>query len=305
MPHAQSGICAEANLHGVHLFLNVLEGQEWNVAQKLARILDIQEQFDSEYSEALVSSIVAIGAQFWPHIYPSHMPKTLAGFPQFEHIEHATPSRPIDLMIQIRADRLDVVHLFVMAVMDLLSTDIELVEQVKCFHFLDGRDLNGFIYGVANPHGRKKQTVALVGDEDHDFESGSYLHVQRFHYDLAAWREISRAEQEVVMGRTLQVNESISCAPENCHRQRTELRDDNANTLFLNQGMPFADINKQGFLFISCARSGYAFQTLLKHRLGYIDDNGPDMWLEFAKSDFGAAFFAPSVNMLKQLSQQA
>lgn len=303
MPQAQSGVCAEANLHGVHLFLNVLDGQEFSISGKLARILDIQERFDHEFSEALVSCVVAIGSQFWPHIYPSKMPKTLAGFPQFEHLEHATPSRPIDLMIQIRADRLDVVHLFVMEVIELLSGDIELIEQVKCFHYLDGRDLNGFIYGFANPHGRKKQTVAQVGDEDLAFSAGSYIHVQRYRYDLKAWQEISKAEQEVVMGRTASANQKVSCAPENSHSERTELYDEHGNALFLNQGMPFADINQQGFLFISCANNGYAFQTLLKHRLGYIDDNGPDMWLEFAKSDFGAAFFAPSVNMLRELAR--
>lgn len=302
MPHAQSGICAEANLHGVYLFLNVLDGQEANVTPKLSHILALQEKYDNEFSEALVSSVVAIGTQYWPHIFPSSTPKTLAGFPQFEHLEHSMPSRPIDLMVQIRADRLDVVHLFVMAVIELLGSDVELIEHITCFHFLDGRDLNGFTYGVTNPHGRLKNQVALVGEDDAEFSQGSYIHVQRFHYDLPAWQEISLAEQEIVMGRTAITNEPASCAVQNSHSLRTELNDEQGNALYLNQSMPFADINRQGSLFICCANNGYAFQTLLKHRLGYTDDDGPDMWLEFAKSDFGAAFFAPSVNILKDLA---
>lgn len=304
MPYAQSGVCAEANLHGIHLFFNVLDGKDSALAAKLSVINDLQEKYNDQFSEALVSSIVAIGTQYWPHLWPSQMPKTLAGFPQFEHLEHATPSRPIDLMVQIRADRLDVVHLFVMDVITQLKDDVELIEQVTCFHYLDGRDLNGFIYGAANPHGRKKQLVALVADEDPTFSHGSYIHVQRFHYDLNGWSELAKAEQEAVMGRAESNNQRLDYAPENCHAARTEILDNQGTVKYLNQGMPFADINQQGFLFISCANDGYAFQTLLKHRLGYIDDNGPDMWLEFAKSDFGAAFFAPSVNMLKAIGKQ-
>ena len=31
MAQAQSGICAEANLHGLHLFFNVFDGQDESV----------------------------------------------------------------------------------------------------------------------------------------------------------------------------------------------------------------------------------------------------------------------------------
>lgn len=301
MPQAQSGICAEANLHATHLFFNVLDGHDHNIARFFATFVEIQERYESEFSEAQVSSIIAIGTQYWPHIYTAGIPKTLAGFPQFEHPEHPTPSRPLDLMIQIRSDRVDVNHLFAMEVMAGLDGHVELVEQVKCFRFLDGRDLNGFTYDFGAPHGRKKQKVALVGDEDSLFIAGSYIHVQRFRHNLARWQQIALAEQEIIMGRTRLDNHDVQYAPANCFAKRNELIDNEDERLFLNQGMPFADIQHQGFLNVICAASGYAFQTLLKHRLGYADDEGPDMWLDFSEADFGAAFFAPSVNLLKQL----
>lgn len=301
MPQAQSGICAEANLHGIHIFFNVLDGHDHEVAASLKKIVDLQERYELSYSEAQVTSIVAIGTQYWPHIYASGIPKTLAGFPQFDHVEHPMPSRPIDLMVQIRSDRLDVNHLFAMDVMALLEQDVELVEQIKCFRFLDGRDVNGFKYGSDMPHGRKKQAITLVGDEDSMFIGGSYIHVQRYRHDIARWQQLPIAEQEIVMGRTQLDNEKIPFAPENCFAQRNELKGETGEPLLLNIGMPFADIQNQGFFTVTCAASGYAFQTLLKHRLGYADSEGPDMWLDYSQADFGAAFFAPSINLLRAL----
>lgn len=304
MPLPQSGVCAEANLHGSYLFFNVLEGHDASLIRKLANILSLQERYEQDFSEALLNSMVAIGAQYWPHVYHAGIPKTLAGFPQFEHLEHAMPSRPIDLMVQIRSDRLDVIYLFQSDVLELLGQDVELVEQVNGFHYLDGRDLNGFRYDHHTPHGRHKTQVALVGEEDTLFAGGSYIHVQRYIHNLKEWQSLPTAEQEMVMGRVKETNQVLSMTPENAHANRVELKNTQGQSLYLNQGMPFADVRHQGFLFVCCAGNGYAFQTLLKHQLGYADDEGPDMWLEYSKSDFGAAFFAPSQSMLRAMSTQ-
>ena len=76
------------------------------------------------------------------------------------------------LLIQIRSDRLDVIHLYASNILTLFSPDVELVEQVKCFRFLDGRDFNGFKYGGDTPRGRAKMNMALVAN-DNEFAQGS------------------------------------------------------------------------------------------------------------------------------------
>ena len=61
-------------------------------------------------------------------------------------------------------------------VCQLLSDSVELVEQVRAFRFLDGRDLTGFVDGTENPQGHHRRRVALVNEEqDAEFAAGSYL----------------------------------------------------------------------------------------------------------------------------------
>ncbi len=296
MPQAQSGICSEANLHGLFLFFNVLDGHDEQIADKLKQIIALQEDFSDRFSEAMLSSIVAIGAQYWPHIYPGNTPKGLTGFPHIDNSDHAIQSQPYDLFIQIRSDRADVIHLFGINVINLLSSDVELVEQVKCFRFLDGRDFNGFIYGSDTPHGRSKKHIALVGDSDPEFTQGSFIHVQRFRHNLAQWQSLPAEEQELIMGRSRLDNQLLEPLSSNSHANRVELKDENGLPLLLNQGMPYGDMNEQGMFQVTCSGDSNAFETILKSRFG--DENNYDNWLDYTQADMGASFFAPSVNFI-------
>ncbi|MBE0363025.1 putative iron-dependent peroxidase [Pseudoalteromonas ulvae UL12] len=301
MPQAQSGICAEANLHGLYLFLNVLDGHDESVAKKFAQIIDLQDDFSDQFSEALLSSVVAIGAEYWPHLIPTEIPDGLVGFPQVDDAEHNMPSQPFDLFIQIRSDRSDVNHLFGLRVLNLLAPDVELVEQVKCFRFLDGRDLNGFIYGADVPHGRAKKRVALIEDVDSPFHQGSFVHIQRFRHNLNKWQLLSIDEQEAIIGRTRLDNDLIEPINSGSHVHRFELKDSQGNALLLQQGMPYGDMHEQGMLQVSCSANSEAFLLLLKNRLD--SDQGYDSWLDFTSADMGASFFAPSIDFLTALAK--
>ncbi len=180
-----------------------------------------------------------------------------------------------------------------------LTPDVELVEQVRNFRFLDGRDFNGFIYAGDTPHGRQKRSTALIDKPGHFEDQGSYIHVQRFVHDLSVWQHLSLSEQEQIMGRTRLDNTLIVPAVETSHAVRSELKDEHGQPLLLNQSMPFGDVHKQGILMVSCAAQGDAFEQVLKSRLGQGDCY--DHWLDFTQADMGSAFFAPSVNFLKQL----
>ena len=49
MAQAQSGICAEANLHGLHLFFNVFDGQDESLRAKLKQVSAIEEEFNDQF----------------------------------------------------------------------------------------------------------------------------------------------------------------------------------------------------------------------------------------------------------------
>jgi len=299
MAQAQSGICAEANLHGLHLFFNVYDGHDESLRKKLKRVSVIQDEFADQFSEAMLSCVVALGAQYWPHILPEFIPSQLQSFPNVTHSDHVMSAQPFDLFVQIRSDREDVNHLFALQILKLLTPDVELVEQVRNFRFLDGRDFNGFIYAGDTPHGRQKRSTALIDKPGRFEDQGSYIHVQRFVHDLSVWQHLSLSEQEQIMGRTRLDNTLIVPAVETSHAVRSELKDEHGQPLLLNQSMPFGDVHKQGILMVSCAAQGDAFEQVLKSRLGQGDYY--DHWLDFTQADMGSAFFAPSVNFLKQL----
>ena len=70
MPQAQSGVCAEANLHGLYLFFNVLDGHDDAIKSKLGKITVLQDEYNEQFSEAMLSSMVAIGAQYLAAFMP-------------------------------------------------------------------------------------------------------------------------------------------------------------------------------------------------------------------------------------------
>lgn len=299
MAQAQSGICAEANLHGLHLFFNVFDAQDESLRAKLKRVSAIEEEFSDQFSESMLSCMVAIGAQYWPHILPEYIPSELQSFPNINHSDFVMSAQPCDLFIQIRSDREDVNHLFALQILKLFAPDVELVEQIRNFRFLDGRDFNGFIYGGNTPHGRQKRATALVNKPNSFEDQGSYIHVQRFKHDLTVWQHLSLSEQEQIMGRTRLDNTLIEPAISTSHASRSELKDENGHALLLNQSMPYGDVYEQGMLSITCSASGSAFEKVLTSRLG--TGECYDHWLDFTQADMGSAFFAPSIGFLKQL----
>lgn len=300
MPKAQSGVCAQASLHGLHLFFNVLDARDSAVIKKLVEVTKLQHAFDERFSEAMVSSFVAIGAQYWSDLYPDAKPTGLSSVTYTPSSAHHFASTPYDLFLQIRSDRADVNHLFAQQVLSLLAPDVELVERVSCFRFLDGRDLNGFLLHPDAPVGRAKQQIALVGDEDPAFSGGSFINVMRFTHHLAAWSKLSVHEQEQVMGRTQASNELIMPLSPDSHAVRTELKDEQGRALLLNQGMPFAGMSKQGLLQVTCANSAQAFMDVVTSQFG--DANGYDLWLDYTNADLNSAYFAPSVDVLKAMA---
>ena len=59
-----------------------------------------------------------------------------------------------------------------------------------------------FADGTANPDGAGLPATTLVGEEDAAHAGGSYVVVQRYLHDMAAWRGQNVATQEEIVGRT-------------------------------------------------------------------------------------------------------
>ncbi|MBO7923196.1 putative iron-dependent peroxidase [Alteromonas sp. 76-1] len=301
MTQPQKGICAEPNLHAQYLLLNVIDDDSEAVRAKLARVLDIFEHFESEHYEAMVTGVVAIGTGYWTEVYPGLIPVELMPFPDMQCEDRSAPTMPCDLFIQIRADRLDICHAIGIEVMDLLRLHVEMVEQIRGFRYLDGRDLTGYLYAADNPRGMKRREVAIVNENDPDFSGGSYLHVQRYKHDLRRWHSLSSRQQEQVMGTTQQHNLVSAEQSESSHSVRANIiTTESGKAGLIKQGMPYGDMVSQGLLFVSCSASARPFKAMLHSQIYGNGDGDYDRWLDFTNAETGAAFFAPSVTFIRE-----
>lgn len=302
MPQPQKGICAEPNLHALFLMFNVHEDHDAKVRQKLVEVLNIFEHFDNEHYEAMVSGVIAVGSNYWLELYPGLIPIELSPFPDLSFEDRHAPVVPFDLFIQIRADRADICHAIGMQILALLRTHVELVEQIKAFRYLDGRDLTGFAQCIDNPRGMQKFDVAIVGDKDPDFAGGSYIHVQRFLHNLEKWNELSVIEQELTMGISKcegNILPEHMLSPSS-HLQRMQATDRNGNSVkVFQQSMPYGDLQELGIYFISCASSPNPFRHILESRFFGDGAGHYDKLLDYTSAETGAAFFAPSIEFIK------
>jgi putative iron-dependent peroxidase len=306
MAREQFGICAEPSLHGYYLLFNVIDDDNTYLRQALSRLPQLFDNYADHYSEANLTGVVAIGANYWDELYPKSRPKELMPFSAMAFDDRFAPSTSFDLYIEIRSDRADVNHIVTTKVIELLARSVDLVEQVRAFRFLDGRDLTGFVDGTENPKGFHKREVALIpNNEDEEFAAGSYLHVQRYRHNMQLWQATEQKIQEDVFGRTKVDNIEYASEdkPATAHTKKVNLKDDEGNSIeILRQSMPYGDMKLQGLFFVSYCHSAKPFEMMLKAMIYPDDDGNFDHLLKYTQAETGAAFFAPSLNFLAKLA---
>jgi putative iron-dependent peroxidase len=208
------------------------------------------------------------------------------------------PNTPFDLFVQLRADRVDVLHHTGQRVMALLAGLVELAEEVRGFRNLDCRDLTGFVDGTENPQDEHRAEVALL--EGGEFAGGSYVHVQRWVHAMSDWEKLALKEQEDIIGRTKADNIEYESAdkPLTSHIKRVNLKTPKGESMeILRQSMPWGTMREQGLYFISCCRTPQHFNAMLASM--YKGEGSHfDHLLRFTRAVTGAAFFAPSIDFL-------
>ncbi|TWX63905.1 Dyp-type peroxidase [Colwellia sp. C1TZA3] len=305
MAREQFGVCAEPSLHGYYLLFNALDDKNLFLRKALSRLPALFDHYADRFSEANLAGVIAIGTNFWDILYPQARPKHLRQFPEMAIEDRIAPANNYDLYIEIRGDRADVNHIVATKVCQLLADSVELVEQVRAFRFLDGRDLTGFVVGTENPQGHHRRRVALITEaQDAGFSAGSYLHIQRYRHNLNLWNSLEVKEQEDVFSRTKVNNEEYSeenKAPSS-HTKRVNIKDSAGNSIeILRQSMPYGDMKLQGLFFVAYCHSPEPFELMLKSMIGGDAHGHSDHLLKYTQAETGAAFFVPSLNVLAQL----
>jgi putative iron-dependent peroxidase len=304
----------DAPLSTAAVFLVVTVAGEPAALAKVASVLgdldDLVKTVGFRDLAGRLSCIAGIGRDLWDRLHPDSRPGELKPFAPIKGPVHAAPSTPGDLLFHIRAERPDMCFEFERILLDNLGAAVTVIDEVSGFRYFDARDLLGFVDGTANPTGLDLPGSALVGDEDADFAGGSYVVVQKYLHDLAAWGKTPTPLQEEIIGRTKIDNIELDDddAPRKSHKTLNTITDADGNEYdILRDNMPFGRPGQQEFgtYFIGYSRYLWVIEKMLQRM--YIGDppGAYDRLLDFSTPHTGTTFFAPTRPMLQTIVEAA
>jgi porphyrinogen peroxidase len=278
------------------------------VRDALGAVGDLVKNVGFRDLDGRLSCVVGIGGALWDRLSPHRRPAELRSFPSVEGPVHTAPSTHGDLLFHIRAEREDMVFELERQVLDVLGDAATVVDETRGFRYFDTRDLLGFVDGTANPTGAELPAAALIGaDEDPEFAGGSYVVVQKYLHDVAAWGSLSTEEQETIIGRTKSDNIEIDddVRPRKSHKTLATIDDGAGGEVpILRDNMPFGrpGAGEFGTYFIGYSGRLWAIEQMVQRMFVGAPPGGYDRLLDFSTALTGTTFFAPPAEMLVELA---
>ncbi len=252
------------------------------------------------------SSVMGFGADAWKRLFPDRgVPEELETFKEIKGDKHTAVSTPGDLLFHIRASQMGLCFEFAALIDEKLKGVVEAIDETHGFRYLDGKSILGFVDGTENPGvDGNPYSFAVIGDEDADFQGGSYVFVQKYIHDMAAWNALSVEEQEKVIGRykfsDVEMAEEVK--PRNAHNAINDIGDD---LKIVRVNMPFAHPSKgeYGTYFIGYSNTFSTTRRMLENMFLGNPAGNTDRLLDFSTPVTGTLFFVPSYDLLGKLGK--
>lgn len=276
----------------------------------LSSVSDLSKNVSIRDLSANFACTAAIGSDAWDEVTSSKpRPAELHPFKEFKGRKHTAVSTPGDLFFHIRADRHDLCFEFERQLLDVFGSAVSTVDETVGFRYFDTRDLLGFVDGTANPAGQavSASTLVAAGEGNDSAVGGSYVVVQKYLHDLAAWRKLSAEQQESIIGRTKVENIELDDAPTGqqlAHKSLATVEDEEGNEHdILRDNMPFGSPGSAEFgtYFIGYSSKLWVTEKMLERMFVGEPEGMHDRILDFSRPVTGATFFAPSADVLDSL----
>ncbi|MFE2554948.1 Dyp-type peroxidase [Streptomyces sp. NPDC059352] len=302
---AQS-VVTPPNPAAVFLVATVAPGAEAAVRAGLQDLAGLTRSVAFRSPESGLTCVVGLGSEAWDRLVGDPRPRDLHPFPPLRGPRHHAPATPGDLLLHLRARRMDLCFELARLILDRLGGAVTVVDEVHGFTYFDERDLLGFVDGSENPTGTAAAEAVHIGDEDPEFRGGSYVVVQKYVHDMTAWDSLTVEEQEHVIGRTKQANVELpdEVKPANSHvALNTITDDDGVEQQILRENMPFGRVGSGEFgtYFIGYARTPAVTERMLRNMFLGDPPGNTDRVLDFSRAVTGGLFFVPSADLLDDL----
>jgi putative iron-dependent peroxidase len=185
-----------------------------------------------------------------------------------------------------------------------LGDAAQVIDEVHGFRSFDERDLLGFVDGTENPEGDGAVAAVTVGEEDPGFAGGSYVLVQKYVHDLAAWDALGVEDQERAIGRTKLSNIEMDDAvkPSDAHIALNVIENADGDEIdVMRFNMPFGAVGRREFgtYYIAYAARPWVLERMLSNMFLGTEDAAYDRILHFSTALTGGLFFVPTVDWLE------
>ncbi|HEX9523836.1 MAG TPA: Dyp-type peroxidase [Reyranella sp.] len=255
-----------------------------------------------------LSCIMAFGSDAWDRLFGAPRPKELHPFREIRGQHHAVAT-PGDILFHIRATRMDLCFELAAQIMSRLGGAVATADEVHGFQYFDDRDLLGFVDGTENPVDQAAVDATLIGEEDAAFAGGSYVIVQKYLHDLAAWNAVPVEQQEKIVGRTKLSDIELDDAtkPTYAHNALTIIEENGVELKIVRANMPFGEVGKGEFgtYFIGYSRTPQRIEQMLENMFVGKPPGNYDRLLDFSRAVTGTLFFVPTATFLEDVTPEA
>ncbi|MFJ5307195.1 Dyp-type peroxidase [Streptomyces sp. NPDC088350] len=288
------------------LVVTVEPGGEETARQLLGDLGGLIRSIGFRAPDGRLSCVTGVGSELWDRLFDGPRPAELHPFRELAGARHTAVSTPGDLLFHIKAERADLCFELVTEIMGRLGGAVTVRDEVSGFQYFDVRDLLGFVDGTENPVGQAAREAVVIGREDPEFAGGSYVIVQKYVHDMAAWNALSVEQQERAVGRTKLTNMEMAddVKPADSHIALNVITGpDGAERKILRDNMPFGSAaqGEFGTYFIGYARTPSVTEQMLRNMFLGTDSATHDRILDFSTAVTGTLFFVPSADFLDDL----
>jgi porphyrinogen peroxidase len=298
-------VLAPLTTAAIFLVLTIEPGGEATVRDLLADWAGLQRAVGFRAPDAL-ACVAGIGSRAWDRLFAGPRPAELHPFRELAGTVHRAPATPGDLLFHVRHERMDVCFEFAAQATSRLAGAATVADEVHGFRYFDERDLLGFVDGTENPVGRAAAAAALVGDADPGFAGGSYVIVQKYLHDMAAWNALTTEDQEKAVGRyklsDIEMPDDVK--PANSHVALNTIEEpDGTERQILRANMPFGELGRGEFgtYYIAYAATPSVTEQMLVNMFIGNPPGNHDRILDFSAAVTGGLFFAPPADFLDDL----
>lgn len=325
----------------VFLVLTVRSGAEAEAKDFLGDIAGVVRSVGFRAREDHLSCVTGIGAELWDRMFDAPRPAKLHPFIEQRGDVHTAPSTPGDLLFHIRARRIDMCFELARLIGDALQGAVDVADEVHGFRYFDERDILGFVDGTENPEdqgavdavfrhpddvaqdsgpesildsaeagpdvaaaaGAGAEVGAVPGDGAPGYPGSTFVIVQKYTHDMAAWDALSVEEQEAAFGRhkLSDVEFAEEDKAPNSHLVLNSIEDEDGNDReIVRDNMVFGSVGSEeyGTYFIAYAADVTTTEQMLTNM--FIGDpvGTYDRILDFSTAVTGGLFFVPSQDFL-------